>query len=152
MAGAPMSAADAVAAVERMAATALDPVLTTEEVEAIVAAAKRADADGREIIDDAWAETYDVRWAAAEAWLAKAGKAAGRADLARGGSSIKRSSVHEACLRMARLYRRGVSSALVTREAAIAAAVPLANGPDHLPDEGGAGGVPRTGYLDPGNW
>ena len=141
-----MSAEQVAAAVNRLAATDRDPVLSEDEVAAIVAAAKRMDADGREIIDEDWVETYDPRAAVAEAWEVKAGKAAGRADLARGGSSIKRGSVHEACLRMARIYRRGVSSPVISSAPARRVSdLPLANGPDdvELGLYGSAGGGPQ---------
>jgi hypothetical protein len=147
-----MSAEEATAALARLAAVDLDPALDAGEVEAIIAAAKRPDAEGREIIDDEWVETYDVRAAAVEAWETKAGKAAGRADIARGGSSVKRSSVHEACLRMARLYRRGTSSAVIGRAQPVLDDLPLANGPDEPPELLGIGYTGPAGGTGQGDY
>jgi hypothetical protein len=118
--------------------TDADPPLTTAEVDLILDGAKRPDADGRLPADDGWTDTYDARAAIAEAWRAKAARAARRVDISRGGESVKRSALVENCLRMARLWSRPGDAAMVSPGLAALEAtagnVLVVNGPDILRD------------------
>lgn len=52
------------------------PVLTDQQLEAFLDAARVVDSDGRAPVDDGYVETFDLNYAAAEAFEAKAVQAA----------------------------------------------------------------------------
>ena len=60
---------------ETVAATT-PPVLTDQQLEAFLDAARIVDSDGRAPVDDGYVETFDLNYAAAEAFEAKAVQAA----------------------------------------------------------------------------
>lgn len=154
-----MTEAEARAFLTLHARPTADPALSTDDVDAIVVGAKRADAAGRGPAEADWDETYAGAAAVAEAWMAKAAIAARRVDISRGGESVKRSALLEACLRMARLWggRAGLGSALAVSPALAArqevvGALPIGNLPE--PDVPGvpAGGGGQTGYTGSDSW
>ena len=62
-----------------------------------------------------WSPTWDLRSAAFEGWMRKAGKAAGRFNFQTDGQSFERGMTHAQCIAMADQYRRrGVGSIPIT--------------------------------------
>jgi hypothetical protein len=135
-----------------------DPALSTDDVDALVAGAKRADVNGKAPTDEAWVPTFNGPAAVAEGWQAKAAIAARRVDISRSGESVKRSSVLDACLRMARLWAgrgglgsaAGLSPSLAARQELVGV-LPIGNLPE--PEVGGYGaGGAAGGRGEPAPW
>lgn len=87
-----------------------EPCLTAEEVQHLVHAARRADADGRPPADSAWVPTYDLNWAAWRGWRLKAARALLYVDVSGEGSNVSKSQVHAHALAMAAEFARGVAT------------------------------------------
>ncbi len=105
MAALPMSLDEALQELVLLADAYSAPRLTDPELLAIVARSARVDASGRGILEEGWSPTYDLTWAAARAWQIKAGKAAGKVDVADSGVTLKRSDIQAHCRRQAEYYR-----------------------------------------------
>lgn len=103
-----MDEATARARIEQMTAWDQDPVLSSDEVDDLVALAARADSGGYVPSDAAWTGTYDLVAAAAEGWLWKAGKVSGTFDFVTDGQRFNRSQRHEMCMSMHEHYRRRI--------------------------------------------
>ena len=99
-----MDEATARTRLESMVASGTDPVLTTAQVDDLLALAKRVDAYGVAPSDASWVPTYDLNAAAAEGWRWKAAAAAARVDVSEGGDQLSRSQTAAACLEMAERY------------------------------------------------
>jgi hypothetical protein len=80
------------------------PELTEDDLNAALATAAMADANGHAPTDVAWTPTYDLNSAASAAWLVKAARAA--AEVAVDGTDpvIVTSKVFDNCRAMARIY------------------------------------------------
>lgn len=115
MPGMAMSAADAKAQVELFTSASEDPVLSSGDLDTLVANAKTIDAEGRAPTDADWVETYDVYAAVAAGWRVKAGKAAGRYTFQTGQMRENESDLHKHCLAMAEYYGRFVMGTSVVR-------------------------------------
>lgn len=73
--------------------------------------------DGFVVWEDAgsdWTPTWDLDAAAADGWMTKAAKAAGRFDFAEDGQQFTRSQIISHCRAMAESYRRGAAATLTT--------------------------------------
>ena len=81
------------------------PVLTADEVEDLLVASRRADANGLVYGDTEWAGVYDIYAAAAKGWEIKASKAAAEFDFSADGASFTKGAVYERCLEMAARMR-----------------------------------------------
>lgn len=115
-----MTEAEALTRLERMTAPDMDPTLSTDDLEDLLAQAQRVDADGLLPSDTGWTETWDLDAAASAAWEVKAGRAAAGFRFSEDGQTFNREQIHSQCLAMAKLYRRGagsvqISSSLVDR-------------------------------------
>lgn len=86
-----------------------DPVLDRDDLDALVAVARRVDTNDYAPSHAAWTPTYDVYAAAVAGWELKAGRAAGHYGIAEDGQSFSRQQVYDHCMRMARHYTRGGS-------------------------------------------
>lgn len=89
---------------ERMVAHDDEPPLSTDEIDDLLALARRADSLGAAPSDDGWSPTYDLNYAAAEGWRWKAGKVAGRYSAQVDGATFQRQQLFAHCLRMAEQY------------------------------------------------
>lgn len=80
-------------------------MLDADAVDAVLALARRADVveAGGLVVED-----YDMPAAAVLAWEAKAGLAANRTQVSRGGTSIARHQTAQACLAQAAAWRRRI--------------------------------------------
>ncbi len=97
----------------RMVASFDAPVLTDEDLDELLRAARRPDSGGLLPSESGWVATYDLDDAACVGWEIKAARAAAGFDFGEDGQRFSRSQIHAQCLAMARLYRRGsVSVAL----------------------------------------
>lgn len=99
----------------RLVAADMAPTLDDEDLDEILTKARRPDTACRVPSDAAWTPTWDLNAAAVEGWEIKAGRAAGDYDFAASGQRFNRSQVSEQCLKMADLYRRGVSGSAKVR-------------------------------------
>ena len=104
-----VSQEEARARLEDMLQSSAEPTLSTGEVDALLAEAKRADADGLAPGDEGWTPSWDLNAAAAEGWRRKAGKVAGRFDVTLDGDALRRSQIFGACLTMAERYARKIA-------------------------------------------
>jgi hypothetical protein len=86
-----------------------EPALTEDDLEAALAGASVADAEGLLPFNEEWTPTYDINAAASAAWLVKAARAAATVDEPTAG--VVTSKVFDNCRAMARIYaaKRGTS-------------------------------------------
>jgi len=122
------------------------PVLSADDLEALLAQNVAVDGEGRAPTADGWTPTYHMGKAAAAGWRIKAGKVANRTDAQADGGSLKRSQLFAHCMAMARAYAaQGIEAvnlgASTTRTAS--AALPVINLPesDYGPVPGWPGGA-----------
>ncbi len=80
----------------------IEPVLTEDDLNELLAVAAIEDADGLTPVNEEWTPTYDLNTAAAQAWLIKAGRAAATVDTPEAG--MVTSKVFDNCRTMARIY------------------------------------------------
>jgi hypothetical protein len=100
------------------------PVLTSDEVDALLVFARRADPSGLAPSATGWVGTWNLNAGAAEGWVRKAGKVAGSFDFGGDSQSFARSQMHTMCLEMAAQYRRGlISSVRILSESGSASGV-----------------------------
>lgn len=109
-----MTENEARARLERFVAPQVEPVLSGDDINDLLAAARRPDRVGRVPSDEAWLPTWDLDAAASAGWELKAGRAAGDFNVVIDGHAFSRKQVHDQCLAMAKLYRRG-SGSVTTR-------------------------------------
>jgi hypothetical protein len=86
----------------------VEPVLTTAEIDRMVAKSKRQDADGRYPSDAAWEPTWDLNRGAAYGWRQKAAGVAGAYTFSSGGKTFNRAEMRSSFLEMAREYERKI--------------------------------------------
>lgn len=91
---------------KHMCAWDTDPVLTDEDMQALLNASRRLDSSGRNWDTDGWIPTFDLYWAAAEAWAWKAGASADRYKILADNSELNRQQVHQHCVNMFQLYAK----------------------------------------------
>lgn len=85
------------------------PTLSLEELASILGRAGRADADGNGTGDAGWSPTWDLSWAASEAWRLKASRCVGRFDFSADGDRYQASQVFAHCQAMADQYAKQTS-------------------------------------------
>lgn len=101
----------AMARLDQMLSPNLEPVLDSDDMDLILDQAKRADSAGNSPSSDDWNPTWDLEAAAVIGWEIKAGRAASTFDFGEDSQRFNASQVHDQCMAMARLYRRGSGSA-----------------------------------------
>lgn len=89
---------------KKLAAWDIEPALTEDELDEILAGASVADKMGFAPADENWTPTYDLNAAAAAAWLIKAGRASSTTETEPESFYIT-SKIFDNCCRMASLYR-----------------------------------------------
>ena len=89
---------------KRITAWDAEPTLSEGDLDAALAAAALADADGLAPSDVGWKPTYDINAAAAAAWLVKAARASPLTEVDPPGSGTITSKVFDNCRAMARIY------------------------------------------------
>lgn len=100
-----MEASAAQELIEAMVAWDAVPTLTEDQIELLVARARRPDSDGLVPSDSGWAGTYDLNAAAAEGWRWKAAKVAGDFTFSSDGQQFNRADMVKACMEMSKIYR-----------------------------------------------
>lgn len=90
--------------IARMVEATSEPVLTEDDLDDLVDAAARADADGRYRDDASWEPTWDLNAAAAEGWARKASKAANSFNFAEDGQRFDRSQIYAHCAAQQKVY------------------------------------------------
>jgi hypothetical protein len=103
-----MTEEQAIARLEVMTASSVDPVLSETEIGMLLDMCRLADADDNAPDDADWTPTWDLNRAAAEGWRWKAGKAAARFDFSADGAKFDRSQIVMHCERMAAQYARRI--------------------------------------------
>jgi hypothetical protein len=93
------------ARLERMLAIDIEPILTSADVDDLLAQSRLRDTCGRRPGDPAWVATYDLNAAAAAGGGGKAGRATANFQFAEDGQSFSPQQVFEHCQAMATLYR-----------------------------------------------
>ena len=99
-----MDDASALARLQAMCAATEEPVLSSADLEQLVALARRADADGVAPSADGWVPTYDLRAAAAEGWRIKAARVAHRFNFSKDGQQFDVGELRKSFLDMAAQY------------------------------------------------
>lgn len=107
--GADMTIVEATARLEAMCAADYDPALTDADIARILAMAARPDEYDLAPTDDGWTPTYDMPYAAAEAWRWKAARVAERVGFNLDGGTVHRQHLFTHCMEMARFYSRGIA-------------------------------------------
>jgi len=87
---------------KQLTAWDIEPTLTEDELDDLLAIAAVKDADGLTPEEAEWTPTYDLNTAAARGWLIKAGRAAATVDEPEAG--MVTSKVFDNCRSMARIY------------------------------------------------
>lgn len=90
-----------------------EPVLSAEQLEALVELARRPDEQGFVFTDGTavWTPSWDLNFAAAEGWRRKAGIAASRFSFSEDGQRFERAQVYAHCVAQAEAYaRKGMGS------------------------------------------
>ena len=87
---------------KQLTAWDIEPTLTEDELDELLAVAAVKDADGLTPEEAEWTPTYDLNTAAARGWLIKAGRAAATVDTPEAG--MVTSKVFDNCRAMARIY------------------------------------------------
>ena len=109
-----MTEAEALAKLELMALSDEEPVLSSDQLEDCLDNARRPDADDLGPSDSGWTGTWDLDYAAAEAWRRKAGIASGRFSFAEDGQRFERAQVYAHCMSQAEMYARRSMGAIDT--------------------------------------
>lgn len=107
-----MTVDEATELLQSMTASDVDPVLSDDEIDRLVASSQRADLFGIPPTDSQWTPTYDLASAAAKGWLLKMGKASNRVDFIIERSGVTRSQFIKHCQMMANEYRRQVGQSV----------------------------------------
>lgn len=89
---------------KKLTAWDIEPALTEDEIDELLASSSLEDRSGRAPGDEDWTPTYDLNAAAAEAWLIKAGRASSTTET-EPDSFYVTSKVFDNCCRMAQFYR-----------------------------------------------
>lgn len=105
-----MTEAEARARLERMVASTVEPVLALEDVDDLLATCRRPDVHGALPSAPEWVPTWDLDSGAATGWEWKAGRVSDRFDFSEDGQSFRETQARDACMAMAKLYRRGSGS------------------------------------------
>ncbi len=100
------------------------PKLSGDEVEMLVASARRADHWGRAPSDPLWEPTWNLNYALYRGWEQKQAGCAGHYDMQEADQRLSRSQVFEMCGKMALQYKNKLSGS-VTAPAPARAAFPL---------------------------
>ncbi|MBK8305438.1 MAG: hypothetical protein WBC19_13410 [Pyrinomonadaceae bacterium] len=87
---------------KQLTAWDIEPTLTEDDLDELLAVAALKDADGLTPEEAEWTPTYDLNTAAAQAWLIKAARAAAMVDTPEAG--MVTSKVFDNCRAMARIY------------------------------------------------
>jgi hypothetical protein len=112
-----MEEAAARAKLEDMVAASTFPTLSTEQVDRLLAEAKRTDKDGHAPDDDDWSGLYDLNYAAAAGWRIKAGMTSNRHSFGSNQGNYNPEQVFEHCMKMADHYAaKQVSSILLASD------------------------------------
>jgi len=99
-----MTESELIDLLERITDSAVEPTLTTDDLDDLVGVAARADETGLYRGDTGWEPTWDVNAAAAEGWRRKAGKAATKFNFAEDSQRFDRSQIYQHCERQAETY------------------------------------------------
>ena len=100
---------------KRMTAWDVDPTLSDDDLDGLLAACAMQDTAGLAPTDDDWTPTYDLNAAAAAGWLAKAGRASILTEVDPPGSGIVTSKVFDNCRAMARIYAAKKTACVKTK-------------------------------------
>lgn len=93
---------DAIDKLKQLTAWDIEPTLTEDELDELLAVAALKDAEGLTPDEAEWTPTYDLNTAAAKAWLIKAGRSAATVETPEAG--MVTSKVFDNCRSMARIY------------------------------------------------
>jgi len=95
---------------KKLTAWDVEPELSDTEIDELLAANAKKDAEGNAPTSEDWVPTYDVNAAASAGWLIKAGRAASTTETEPDSVNVT-SRIFANCLRMARVYsgKRAVS-------------------------------------------
>ena len=100
-----------------MTAWDMEPAITGDDIDNLLAANGVTDSAGNAPGDSSWTPTYDLNSAAAAGWLLKAGKASCLVEADPPGSEIMTSKVFDNCLAMAKSYRSRCTMAVPIKAA-----------------------------------
>jgi hypothetical protein len=105
-----MPDSEALTQLKRMTAWEKDPTLSSDELDALLEAFAKTDADGIAPGEEDWTPTYNLKAAAAEGWRWKAAKASELVSTDQDGDRQSTNQIFEHCQRMIGLYTRGGAS------------------------------------------
>jgi hypothetical protein len=117
----------------RMTAASTAPELSNDELETLLVIAARVDRDGHTADAEGWEPTYDLNAAAAEGWRWKGAAAAACIDVSTDGTNLRRSQVHEHCMRVAAHYAARIATGTVVVSTVDEAWIDAAEGSRLLP-------------------
>lgn len=109
-----MDPAQALARLKHMVAWTTDPQLSAEDVDMLLRASRRVDSSGNGWTSPSWVPTFNLAWAAREAWAWKAGACTDRYKVVMDGAELNRQQVHQHCEKMAEYYEKRMADAPTT--------------------------------------
>jgi hypothetical protein len=89
---------------KRITAWNMDPTLSEDDLDGVLAAVAMEDRNGLAPDDGDWKPTYDINAAASAAWLVKAARASALVEVDPPDSGIVTSKVFDNCRAMARIF------------------------------------------------
>jgi hypothetical protein len=95
---------DTRAKISRMVEADSEPVLSEDDLDDLIDAAARPDADGLYRNDAAWTPTWDLNAAAAEGWARKSSKAANKFNFSEDGQRFDRAQIYAHCAAQQKMY------------------------------------------------
>lgn len=101
-----MDLAIATARLNRMTASSTEPVLSPEDIEALLEQFAVVDSFGALPTDPDWDSTWNLTGAAAEGWLWKAGRVSDRFDFGSDVQRFSRNQLYTHCMQMHAEYAR----------------------------------------------
>lgn len=107
-----MDVATAAIRLASMTAASTAPLLSDDQINALLAMAATADAAGLAPTEDDWVPTYDLNRAAAEGWRWKAAALATEFDFEADGAVFNRQQQIDNCLKMAAQYGRKIMGSI----------------------------------------
>jgi hypothetical protein len=129
----------------------VEPTLTSDELDVLVAQSKRIDAQGLTVDDASWSPTWSLNGAIALGWELKAAKVALAFDVQTSKTKLTRSQMYTNCMAMADRWRRRVMDAIQIKSSLSSRVPTINNASDELWDIfWGNGGYWEMNFIDHG--
>ena len=107
-----MTVSEAISYVSLYCQSTVDPVLSDDEITALVNAVRIVDSEGRLITDEEWVPTYDLARAVRDGWELKAAKASSAYAMSDPNTSLHREQVFAHCQEMVKRWEKRIAQSI----------------------------------------